>query len=55
MATKKKKYPKRPKASSSLQVWQNFERRCKEVDRLNKQAEQQAKQKKALIERTKRR
>jgi hypothetical protein len=35
MATKKKKYPKSPKTTSSLQVWEKYKERCKEVDKFN--------------------
>lgn len=39
MACKKKtkKYPKKPKASSSLEVMQRYLERCKEIDKENKQ------------------
>ena len=33
---RKKKYPKMPKRSASLAVWQRYEARCKEVDKHNK-------------------
>jgi hypothetical protein len=36
MATKKKKYPKSPKKTSSLEVWDKYKVRCKEVDEFNK-------------------
>lgn len=46
---KKRKYPKRPKQSASLQVWKNYEARCKEVDKHNAQLEKDAKAKKSII------
>jgi len=46
---KKRKYPKRPKQSSSLQTWKNYEAKCKEVDRHNAQLEKDAKTKKSII------
>lgn len=44
---KKKKYPKRPKASASLETWKNWERRAAEVKKHNNkiEAERKAKQK----------
>jgi len=33
---KKRKYPKQPKRSSSLAVWERYEARCKEIDKYNK-------------------
>lgn len=33
---KKRKYPKQPKRSASLAVWQRYEMRTKEIDRFNK-------------------
>jgi len=30
---KKKKYPKKPKQSASLSVWQNYEDRVKQIDK----------------------
>ena len=52
---KKKKYPKRPKQSSSLQVWKNYETKCKDVDKFNSDIIKEAKAKKALIEKISRR
>lgn len=49
MATKKKKMPKKPKQSSSLQTWQNYEARVKEVNKYNSQLEADKKKKKAII------
>ena len=46
---KKKKYPKRPKASASLSVWENYKKRRAEVDKHIKQVEADEKKKKAII------
>ena len=35
MPVKTKKYPKRPKQSASLAVWENFNKRCAEIDKEN--------------------
>ena len=48
MAVKKKKYPKKPKASASISTMQNYLTRCKEVDKANAQIEKDKKTKKAL-------
>lgn len=37
---RKKKYPKQPKRSASLAVWQRYEARCKEIDKFNKAIEE---------------
>jgi len=47
---KKRKYPKKPKMSSSLQTWKNYEAKCKEVDKFNAKLESEKKQKKTLIQ-----
>lgn len=52
MASKKIKYPKRPKQSSSLSVWERYDARCKEVDKINNQRAAEAKRKEALIKKT---
>lgn len=36
---KKKKYPKKPKASASVAVMQNWLRRCTEIDKENRTKE----------------
>jgi hypothetical protein len=36
---KKKKFPKAPKRSASLAVWQRYEQRCKDVAKYNKEIE----------------
>ena len=30
-----KKYPKQPKASASLKSWENYQQKCKDVDKFN--------------------
>jgi hypothetical protein len=40
MATKKPKvlrYPKKPKTSAPLSTWERFDKRCKEVDKKNRE------------------
>lgn len=32
---KLKKYPKAPKATASLKVWENYHAKCKDVDKFN--------------------
>jgi hypothetical protein len=49
MGAKKLKYPKKPKATASLEVWERYTARCKEVDKINAQKEADAKKKAALI------
>lgn len=49
MAQKKRKYPKQPKASASLQTWQNYHARCKEVDRYNASIVSDKKKKSSII------
>lgn len=56
MALKKpslKKYPKKPKASSSLEVQQRFLQRCKEVDSHNTKLVGEYKRKRVALENTK--
>jgi len=48
MATKKKKYPKKPKASATVKTMQNYLDRCKQVDKANAEIEKVKKQKEAL-------
>ena len=55
MAIKKLKYPKRPKQSSSLTVWERYEARCKEIDKINNQRMADVKKKANLINKIKRR
>ncbi len=50
MATKKKKYPKLPKSSASLQVWENYRDKCKDVDKYNSNLETEKKKKQSIIE-----
>lgn len=42
---KKKSYPKQPKASASLKVWENYHAKCKDVDKFNADLEKTAKKK----------
>lgn len=45
MAMKKIKYPKTPKKSASVQVWERHLEKCKEVDKKNTESEKEAKKK----------
>lgn len=50
MATpKKKKHPKRPKQSASLERWKKYEEDCKTIDKHNAQIDSDEKKKKDLI------
>lgn len=51
---KKRKYPKRPKQSASLETWKNYETKCKEVDKHNAQLEKDKKAKQAIINKVRR-
>lgn len=42
MAKKTLKYPKKPKASASVQTLQNYIARCKEVDKRNAEIRKEA-------------
>jgi len=46
---KKVKYPKRPKASASLEAWQNYYAKIKEVDRKNADIKSRKKKKESLM------
>ena len=48
MATKMLKYGKKPKATASVQVLQNYIAKCKEVDKKNTARKAEAKKKLAL-------
>lgn len=48
MAAKLKKLPKKPKASASYEAWQNWERRCKEVQASNRKLIADKKKKEAI-------
>jgi len=48
---KKRKIPKKPKQSSTIAVWENWEKRKKVVVAYNKQLETDKKKKEALIAR----
>lgn len=50
---KAKKFPKSPKQSASLEVWQNHDRKVAEVKKHNAQLESDKKKKKAVIEKVK--
>ena len=45
---KKKKYPKQPKAGSSVAVWENWERKCKEVKKYNDELKKAPDKKRAI-------
>lgn len=46
---KKKKYPKTPKKSASLAMWQRYDGKKKDVDKFNKQIDADKKKKEAII------
>lgn len=50
---KLKSLPKRPKASSSLQVWENYEKKVKEVQAENAKTQQAMAKKKSIQNKTK--
>lgn len=49
MAKKLRKYPKKPKTSASLAVWQRYDERCKAVDSYNREIIAGEKKKQALV------
>lgn len=49
MTAKKIKYPKRPKKTASLEVWERYNARIKEVDRKNNEVKARANKKATLI------
>jgi hypothetical protein len=49
MATKKVKYPKKPKQTASLQTWEKYHDKIKEVDKRNAEIEKEKKKKADLI------
>lgn len=49
MATKKRKYPKAPKKTASLEVWERHRAKCVEVDRYNANIEAAKKKKAGVI------
>jgi hypothetical protein len=49
MATKKRKYPKQPKAGASLQTWERYKARIQDVDRFNSSIEAAKKKKAAVV------
>ena len=50
---KKKSYPKAPKQSSSLEVWQKYDIKVSEVKKYNAQLLSDARKKKSLVEKIK--
>jgi len=46
---KLRKLPKRPKQSSSLQTWKNWETKCKAVQAYNRKLQSDKKAKEAII------
>ncbi|MEI7504108.1 MAG: hypothetical protein WCJ61_12575 [Paludibacter sp.] len=53
MATKLTKFPKAPKATASLAVWENYKKRCDEVNKTNAPKIASDKKKKSIIDATK--
>jgi hypothetical protein len=49
MAKAKRKYPKQPKANASIDVWNRYKERIKEVDKANAQSDKDKLTKKRLI------
>jgi hypothetical protein len=49
MGAKKLKYPKKPKTTAGLSIWERYTERCKEIDKINNQRDADAKKKAALI------
>lgn len=50
---KLKKYPKAPKAKASLDVWERYNTKCKDIDADNKKIENDKAKKAKLIQATK--
>lgn len=46
---KKKTYPKAPKKTASLEVWNNYKNKCVQVDAANKKMDADKKAKEAVI------
>jgi hypothetical protein len=46
---KKKSYPKAPKKTASLETWNNYKKKCVEVDAANKKMEADKKAKESVI------
>ncbi len=55
MGVKKLNYPKRPKESASLAVWERYDARCKEIDKINNQRMADVKKKANLISKIRKR
>ncbi|HQF10664.1 MAG TPA: hypothetical protein PKV22_00115 [Paludibacteraceae bacterium] len=45
----KRKYPKMPKKTASLKVWENYKKRCADIDKINAQKLSEYKKKIAAI------
>lgn len=50
---KKKSFPRAPKQSSSLEVWQKYDKKVSEVKKHNAQVESDKRKKKSLVEKIK--
>lgn len=50
---KKKSFPKAPKASASLEVWQKYDKKVADVKKHNAQIESDKRKKKTLMDKTK--
>lgn len=50
---KKKSFPKSPKASASLEVWQKYDKKVAEVKKHNAQLESDKRKKKTLVDKIK--
>lgn len=46
---KLKKYPKKPKHSAPLSAWENYDAKCRAVDKHNTELARDAKKKQSLI------
>ncbi len=49
MASKKRRYPKAPRKTASVQVWENYRNRCKDVDKHNASLISDKKKKEGII------
>jgi len=45
---KKKKFPKQPKAGASLKTWENYKKRCEDVNKHNAALESDKKKKEGV-------
>jgi hypothetical protein len=48
MASKKVKYPKKPKANASVATMERYLQRCKDIDKVNAEKEKEAKKRESL-------